>query len=292
MLTHGNEQGTAAPRVVVLGAKGFLGQAVIASAADAGLEVLAVERATVDLATAGADAALTKILRPGDSVVVLAALTPDRGRGLDVLLTNLRIIQSVVGAMQQVKCSQLVYVSSDAVYGTFHPLISEATAADPVDLYGVMHRTRELAVALPDTPVAILRPTLIYGAGDTHNSYGPNRFRRMATEKGEIVLFGGGEETRDHIYVGDAAQLVVQVVRNASSGLLNLATGRSISYADLAAAVVGLYGGQVTATPRQNPVTHRSFDVTAVVKAFPDFRFTTLEEGLRKTKDAQDAGRS
>ena len=29
-------------------------------------------------------------------------------------------------------------------------------------------------------PVGILRPTLVYGANDPHNGYGPNRFRRLA----------------------------------------------------------------------------------------------------------------
>jgi nucleoside-diphosphate-sugar epimerase len=37
--------------------------------------------------------------------------------------------------------------------------------------------------------------------GDPHNGYGPNRFRRLAAGGEEIVLFGEGEERRDHVQV-------------------------------------------------------------------------------------------
>ena len=40
--------------------------------------------------------------------------------------------------------------------------------------------------------LTILRPTLIYGFGDTHNSYGPNRFFNQIIEKREINIFGEG----------------------------------------------------------------------------------------------------
>ena len=33
-------------------------------------------------------------------------------------------------------------------------------------------------------------------------------------------------------------------------------------------------------TPRQNPITHRHFDVTQALKAFPSFRFTPIEEAM------------
>jgi nucleoside-diphosphate-sugar epimerase len=42
--------------------------------------------------------------------------------------------------------------------------------------------------------------------GDPHNGYGPNRFRRLAAAGQEIVLFGGGEERRDHVLVDDVAR--------------------------------------------------------------------------------------
>ena len=75
-----------------------------------------------------------------------------------------------------------------------------------------MHRTRELMLAREaKAPLAVLRLTAIYGAGDTHNSYGPNRFLRQALKDGRIPLFGNGEETRDHLHVDDAVDLILKV---------------------------------------------------------------------------------
>ena len=39
---------------------------------------------------------------------------------------------------------------------------------------------------------------------------------------------------------------------------------------------------KVAGTPRANPITHRHYDPTNLIKAFPDFRFTPLEEGIAK----------
>ena len=36
----------------------------------------------------------------------------------------------------------------------------------------------------------ILRPTLVYGPGDTHNGYGPNMFLRAVNSGENIDLFG------------------------------------------------------------------------------------------------------
>ena len=134
--------------------------------------------------------------------------------------------RAVCEATRAVEIAQLVYGSSDAVYSFATTLISEATPSVPIDLYGVMHRARELMLASEaKAPVAVLRLTAIYGAGDTHNSYGPNRFMRQALKDGRISLFGNGEETRDHLYVDDAVDLILKVITHGSTGLLNFASG-------------------------------------------------------------------
>lgn len=72
------------------------------------------------------------------------------------------------------------------------------------------------------------------------------------------------------------------MIRHRSAGLLNLATGQSVSYSDLARMVARLFPSsiEIKGTPRQNPVTNRAFDVAALHRAFPTFWFTTLEKSL------------
>jgi UDP-glucose 4-epimerase len=219
-------------------------------------------------------------------VVFLAALTPDKGRDSGALMRNLAMGRAVCEATQRVEIAQLVYASSDAVYSFANTLISEETPPDAIELYGVMHRTRELMLASEaKAPLAVLRLTAIYGAGDTHNSYGPNRFLRQALSDGRIALFGDGEETRDHLYVDDAVALILDVVGRGSIGLLNIATGKSATFRAVADLIAGCAGRTVAIapSPRYNPVTHRHFDITNLVRAFPDMRLTSLADGLAAT---------
>jgi UDP-glucose 4-epimerase len=283
MLEHMRTTTANVGRVVVLGARGFVGRALVARLRQSKIPVRGVGSAEIDLAADGAAAKFAELLKSDDTIVFLSALTPDKGRGIPPFLANLRMAAALCVALEKVAPAHLVYVSSDAVYPFRTGLISEDTPAEPADLYGAMHLSRELMVKQAGKlPVAILRPTLIYGAGDTHNSYGPNRLRRMAHKDGRITLFGEGEETRDHIFIDDVVALIELVICNRSVGTLNLASGGSISYSDLARKVAAQFNKmiEIVGTPRQNAATHRAFDITALYRTFPTFRFTPLETGL------------
>lgn len=272
-------------RVVLLGGGGFIGRSLAAALGTAGIPALAPSRTELDLARDGADERLAGLLRASDAVVVLAALTPDKGRGLSSFMTNLAIGAAVCRALEKTTPAHVVYFSSDAVYPMREGRITEESCAEPADLYGAMHLAREImARTACRTPVAVLRPTLVYGAVDTHNSYGPNRLRRAARKEGRITLFGEGEETRDHLFVDDLVRLTLLVLRHRSRGVLNVATGRSISYRELARKVASQFERaiEIVGTPRQTAITHRHFDVTVLRAAFPTFRFTPLDEGLAR----------
>ena len=284
-LRHQSPEPTNPARVVVLGGRGFVGGELLAGLEHAGIPTLAPTRQDADLAAPDAGDRLAALLRPTDTVVLLAALTPDKGRGVGPFVANIAIGAATARALEQVPPAHVVYFSSDAVYPMDAGRVSEASCAQPADLYGMMHLARETMVqAAARAPVAVLRPTLLYGAADTHNSYGPNRLRRAAHKEGRITLFGEGEEMRDHLLVDDVVALTLLVLRHRSSGVLNLASGRSISYAELAGKIAALFERpvEIAGTPRQTPVTHRHFDVTALHKAFPAFRFTPLDEGLAR----------
>jgi UDP-glucose 4-epimerase len=273
-------------RVVLIGSRGFIGATLQRQLTLKGVPTLALTSSDVDLTDASALVRLVTMLKPTDSVVMLAALTPDKGRDIATLMKNLAMMQNVCAAIEKIGCSHLVYFSSDAVYDTAVSYVSEATPTAPQDLYGAMHNTREImARSLVDIPLLVLRPTIVYGVDDTHNSYGPNRFRRMAKKESRITLFGEGEETRDHIHVDDVAALTVNCLLRGSTGVLNIATGDSRSFREVAEFVVKQFGNsiEIIATPRVNPITHRHYDVTKLIKLFPNFRFIAIEEGVMST---------
>jgi len=284
-------------RVVLLGARGFIASTLRKQLQSASIEVLALGSQELDLLSPHASSSLAFQLRPDDSLVMLSAITPDKGRDTAAFMNNLTMMQNVCTAIEQQPVSHLVYFSSDAVYGLKDGVVSEASPVGPQDLYGAMHLSRELmARALTGIPTAILRVTMVYGPGDTHSSYGPNRFFRAVEKDQKITLFGGGEELRDHIHVEDVAALTVNCLHDKFTGLLNIATGVSTSFYEAAKLVAQQFEGvEVVITPRANLITYRHYDISKLIKTFSRFRFTSLSNGIssyRKNSQEVFNGRS
>ncbi len=252
-------------------------------------------RDDADLLAEGSDGALAAHLNPGDSVVFVSALAPCKDHAM--FDGNIRMARPAIDALAESDPAHLLYISSDAVYSDSPDPLTEASVTAPDNLHGQMHVARELmfSASLGDMPFAALRPTLIYGAGDPHNGYGPNRFRRLVQAGEKISLFGNGEERRDHVSVDDVAELAVRMLERRTKGALNATTGRVASFLELAEMTIGFGGAdiEIERLPRSGPMPHngyRPFDPAEVHRLFPDFEFTDLEAGLRVAFEATKAG--
>lgn len=287
MLTHHAATATPPDRIVVIGATSFVGRTLLQRLQDDGAAVLGLSRADVDLIADGAGERLAGFLRPGDSVVAVAAKAPCRNA--EDFLVNAKIIATLVKALQAQPVAHLVNISSDAVYPDEPVPLSETAPAAPGSLHGAMHLAREIALQTLVSPLGILRPTLIYGAADPHNGYGPNQFRRKANAGEDIVLFGEGEERRDHVTVDDVAELAKRMLYRRSTGILNAASGTVTSFRAVAERAVKLSGKtvKITGRPRAGPMPHngyRPFDIGATQAAFPDFAYTDLATGMARAQ--------
>lgn len=283
MLEHVNAKPESPARVVVLGAGGFVGGAIVRRLAADGFPSRGLTRHDVDLLAPDAADRLKAVFRPTDSVVMVSAVAPTRT--VAMLGQNLRMSEAVCNALSAAPVAHIVYISSDAVYADGANPVTEVSCCQPSSLHGMMHAARELMLtATAQGPLVILRPSLLYGAGDPHNGYGPNRFRRQAARGEVITLFGEGEEMRDHVFIDDVAALTVLVLAHRSRGVLNVAAGVSTPFRRVAEMVAALAPRtvQVEGTARRTPITNRHFDITACLKAFPTFRYTPLTEGLRR----------
>lgn len=280
-LHHRSPANTPSGRVGVVGSRGFVGSAVVAALRKRGADLEPVSSSDVDLLADGSTEALTRRLAGCDTVVLVSAIAP--ARELDTVAADLRMAAAFSDAVAGLEIDHVVAISSDAVYGDDQAVVSEADAPAPTSLHGAMHMTRELALRQRfGSALCVLRPTLLYGEDDPHDGYGPNRFLRAAAAGREIKLFGEGEEQRDHLLVDDLGALVTAVCGRRSVGTLNVATGRSASFREAAELCVRLTGSSspIEGSPRQNPVTHRHFDVAARLAAFPELAVSPLEEGL------------
>lgn len=299
MLKHGHAQPVKPSRVVILGGGGFIAGAILRRLQSDGIPVLGLGRPALDLLAPGAADKLVQALDARDTVVFASAKAPCKD--LSMLRENLQMAEGVCTALRKRPVAHLVYISSDAVYKDSAGPLTEDSCAEPGALHGVMHLAREVALRQDHSgPLAIVRPTLVYGHGDPHNGYGPNRFRRLAAAGKEIVLFGEGEERRDHVDVADIAELVRLIVLHRSAGIANAVSGEVVSFRELAEFAAASFSPKVTirSLPRTGPMPHngyRPFDNAAVSRAFPGFRFKGWREGLaavhaRQMEDAAGAG--
>jgi UDP-glucose 4-epimerase len=291
MLSHLNTKPANPKRVVVIGAAGFVGKAIADRVAKTGVPVLRVTRRDVDLLAPDAAETLAGLLREGDAVVAASAMAPCKTP--EMLKDNIVLATAIVRALLRVPVAHVMNISSDAVFADEPLPLTESSPKAPGSYHGVMHLAREITFATEmKAPLAILRPTLIYGAGDPHNGYGPNMFRRKANAGDAITLFGEGEERRDHVSIDDVAELAARVIGHRSTGSLNVATGVVTSFRDAAEQAVHLSGKSVAinGSPRKGAMPHngyRPFDASAAVAAFPDFRYVALSDGMARAQQAE-----
>jgi len=284
MLKHNSQEPTQPNRVVILGATGFVGAETMRAFEIEGTETLALGRAEIDLLDPQAESKLARLLKPTDTFVVISAEAPCKDAKM--LIRNVQLMISVCAAITQIQPAHVIYVSSDAVYADSMQPLTETSSAEPSSIHGIMHLSRELMLKdAVKNILAILRPTLIYGINDPHNGYGPNRFRRLAEIGEDIVLFGKGEEQRDHILVDDVAELIRLMAWYKSSGVLNAASGIIMSFKEVAKIIIKQSTSTVAIkeTLRTGGMPHngyRPFDSTATKVSFPKFRYTPLQDGL------------
>jgi len=174
-------------------------------------------------------------------------------------------------------------VSSDAVYGSESGVFDEDSSCAPDTIHGLMNLGREMVCSDVFAPVkTVVRPSAIYGSGDPHNSYGPNRFARQALDSGEICIFGGGEAKRDHVTIHNVAEVIFRAIEGRQAGVINVASGQSISFADLAGLVrdAGPAGARIVVAGSESSPTFRTYDISGLNRRFPDMVPTGPAEGV------------
>jgi UDP-glucose 4-epimerase len=282
--------------VVLLGNTGFIGRAVEAHFAERGVPVRGFSSATLDLRQPSALARLDGCLGRDTCLIATAVTAPGSAMAPAALADNILMMANLATYLEAHPAGVCVYLSSDAVYPMIQDPVTEATPTDVTSFYALAkyagERVLEHATRKAGTACLVLRPTAIYGPGDTHDAYGPNRFARACARRQPIQLFGQGEETRDHLYIDDLVGVIARLSARREGGLFNVATGRSHSFMEVAEMLRGLAPAacEIVTTPRRTAVTHRRFDVSRLLAALPDVRFTPLEVGLEATLRAAGDG--
>ena len=202
---------------------------------------------------------------------------------LEITLKCVKILWSI----KDKKISKIIYISSDAVYSDSFKKLDENSKTLPSSMHGMMHLTRELILRIYCKNLCVLRPTLVYGPGDTHKGYGPNKFLELAKKNKDIVLFGKGEELRDHVYIDDLIAILYMCIFKNKKGIFNIASGKINSFKRVAKTVVNLSKSKskIFTTKRVGQMPHngyRPFDVSCIKKNFNKIKLTNIEQGITK----------
>ena len=273
-------------RVVILGSSGIISINLQEEMKKRSVNTLTIGRSTINLKSHNASKLLTRKIKNGDTIVFIAAEAPVKN--FKMLINNLKICNNVCNSLQNKKIFHLVYISSDAVYADIKEKITENSKTMPLSLHGLMHLTRESILRSKFNKIlCILRPTLIYGMGDSHNGYGPNRFIKCVLKKKPIKIFGKGEERRDHIFVDDLTKIIVNCIEQRGLGILNLASGRVFSFKYLAKLIINLSKtrSKLIRVKRQGPMPHngyRPFNIKKLKNYFRDIKISPVKFGLIK----------
>lgn len=290
MIENQNVSAQKPARVVILGGGGFIGGATARRLRAEEIQLLALGHSSCDLLAPDAAVRLAAELRADDVLVFVSARAPVKN--VPMLMENMRMGEAVCAALVTQPVAHVIYISSDAVYKDSAELLSESSCAEPASLHGIMHLAREVMLRNEfQGPLAFVRPTLTYGLDDPHNGYGPNRFRRLAAEGDDLILFGEGEERRDHVAVEDIAELVLRVVLHRSTGICNAVSGEVVSFRTLAELCADQFTPTVAvrSTPRSGPMPHngfRAFVRSAALTTFPGLSFTHWRDGIARMCDA------
>lgn len=255
-----NPEGGLTTRVLVIGARGFIGPHFVLAASAAGLEVVTASRdegaadVCADLLdTASLEAAIGEA-RPG-VVVNLGAMAsvaaswdePDGGREVNV--DGARNLLRAAGAAAQPP--HVVCLSSAEIYGQVPEAempIDEERPARPVTPYGTakaameeacLHEADELGLG-----ITVIRAFNQLGPGQPPEYVAAGIARQIAEAEAEgrdraVVTLGNPEATRDFTDIRDGARGLVAICERRLSGTFNLCSGAATSIAELAAGLAG-----------------------------------------------------
>jgi len=295
-------------RILVTGAGGFVGAAVVKAAVAAGREIVALVRndtsrltsiadrismQRVDLADTTAVAALLHSAKP--AIVIHSAWEGVGGalRSGDIQLDNIRTTVALADAAIAAGARKFVGIGSQAEYGRYDRKIVETDLPQPTMLYGAAklaachlaaQRCREAGMAF-----AWLRLFSVYGAGDNSNWLIPSA--AVALVRGKPPLCTAGTQKWDYLHIDDVADgVLAAATSDRATGVFNLSSGNPVAVRqivetlrDFAAPELELNFGAIPFGPDQ--IMHLDGDNGRLRAATGWSPRVPLAEGLRQVVD-------
>jgi len=219
-------------RILVTGANGFLGRAILSQLQAAGISVRATDLGAVggasDIVYRKADIARSEELKPVlenvTTVIHVAGLahifSPDANSAEKFRQINEIGTANMAAAAAAAGVGHLIVISSVSVYGPYtQGIYDENTPCNPVGPYALSKYNAELrAIEIAresGMALTVLRLATLYGEGDPGNV---GRLMRTL-DRGRFLWIGDGSNRKSLLYKGDAARACMAVAERPASGI-------------------------------------------------------------------------
>lgn len=294
-------------RVFVAGHKGMVGSAIVRRLAREKAEVVARDRAALDLLD---QAAVHRLFReePVDAVVLAAAkvggILANAEYPVDFLYDNLQIQNNVIHAAAEAGVKRLVFLGSSCIYPKFaeQPIREDALLTAPLEPTNQWYAIAKIAGLYLckayreqyGLSYISAMPTNLYGPNDNFDlktsHVMPALIRKFveAKEAGApaVELWGSGSPLREFMHVDDLADAVVFLLgAYDGSEPINVGSGQEISIgglAELIAKTVGFQGGLVFDATKPDGTPRKLMDSSRLA-ALGWTPKISLEDGIRAT---------
>ena len=248
-------------KLLVTGAKGMLGQAVVAAAEKSGEQTLALGRGELDITNAAAVTATIDQFEP-DALINCAAWTDvDGAEAEEAAATEINGHGAAnLAASSAASGVRLIQVSTDYVFdGAASEPYLESAPVGPQSAYGRSKLAGEAAIEAGGGDYAIVRTAWLFGAG------GPNfvaTMLKLGSEREQI------EVVTDQIgcptWAGHLAPALIACAAAEQTGIFHAVGGGRCSWFDLASETIALAGLEC----KVEPTTTESFPRPAPRPAF------------------------
>jgi GDP-L-fucose synthase len=112
--------------------------------------------------------------------------------------------------------------------------------------------------------------------------------KKIKTSDKELNLLGTGKPLRQFMYAGDLARIIKEMIDKNIYENFNIAYPKNQTIHELAKKALGVLNKNLYIKynkPKLDGQYRKDVDITKMLNLFPDFRFTSYEEGIKKVYD-------
>ena len=185
---------------------------------------------------------------------------------------------------------KFIYINSAAIFGDPHYLpIYEHHPRNPKANYGISKKVVEDYLKLSKINYVSLRLANVYGPRQIAEAEGGvvAIFSKAVINGETVFIHGDGEQTRDFIFVTDAAKAIICAM-DSGRGCFNIGTGRKTTINELIKIIKSICPSEIheQEAPVRGGDIHDSFFEVGKAREFLEWEAeTSLKDGLKETID-------